>query len=208
MGLRPARDVPENDRTDAYRGDGDYARAARKRPHSSGCRVDFDTSTHVGRSKQRQNQLPDSPQLTAGEWVRVNWPNAPPQIRVPYRHTFRHKTSTRAEYDVRPDVPGSRGVCCSPVRLEFVVRPPLEAGPTPYSGRPNAHCSVAHARPYVRRRRSTAGGPPTRRGCVPRCRRPNAAGHVDRETLAGPFVDDGWPAASAPASRVHAAPST
>ena len=32
----------------------------------------------------------------------------------------------------------------SPVRLEFVVRPPLGAGPSPGSGRPNGHCSARH----------------------------------------------------------------
>ena len=58
-----------------------------------------------------------------------------------------------------------------PVRLEFVVRPPLGAGPSPGSGRPNGHCSVRHGPPCGRRRRSTACGPSTTRGCVPRCRR-------------------------------------
>src|SRR2546427_287471 len=38
-----------------------------------------------------------------------------------------------------------------PVRLEFVVRPPLGAGPSPGSGRPNAHCSARHRPPCVRR---------------------------------------------------------
>ena len=56
-----------------------------------------------------------------------------------------------------------------PVRLEFVVRPPLGAGPSPGSGRPNGHCSARHGPPCVRRRRSTACGPSTTRGCVPRC---------------------------------------
>ena len=55
-----------------------------------------------------------------------------------------------------------------PVRLEFVVRPPLGAGPSPGSGRPNGHCSVQHGPPCGRRRRSTACGPSTTRGCVPR----------------------------------------
>ena len=31
-----------------------------------------------------------------------------------------------------------------PVRLEFVVRPPLGAGPSPGSGRSNGHCSARH----------------------------------------------------------------
>ena len=65
-----------------------------------------------------------------------------------------------------------------PVRLEFVVRPPLGAGPSPGSGRPNGHCSVRHGPPCGRRRRSTACGPSTTRGCVPRCRRPDARRHV------------------------------
>ena len=34
-----------------------------------------------------------------------------------------------------------------PVRLEFVVRPPLGAGPRPGSGRPNGHCSARHGPP-------------------------------------------------------------
>jgi hypothetical protein len=62
--------------------------------------------------------------------------------------------------------------CCrglDGVRLEFVVRPPQEAGPGPGSGRPNARCSTGRGRSPVRRRRSTAGGPPTTRGYVPRC---------------------------------------
>ena len=67
-----------------------------------------------------------------------------------------------------------RGQQISPVRLEFVVRPPLGAGPSPGSGRPNGHCSVRHGPPCGRRRRSTACGPSTTRGCVPRCRRPDA----------------------------------
>ena len=37
-----------------------------------------------------------------------------------------------------------------PVRLEFVVRPPLGAGPSPGSGRPNGHCSVRHGPPCGR----------------------------------------------------------
>ena len=36
-----------------------------------------------------------------------------------------------------------------PVRLEFVVRPPLGAGPSPGSGRPNGHCSARHGPPCV-----------------------------------------------------------
>ena len=60
------------------------------------------------------------------------------------------------------------------VRLEFVVRPPLGAGPSPGSGRPNGHCSVRHGPPCVRQRRSTACGPSTTRGCVPRCSRPES----------------------------------
>ena len=64
------------------------------------------------------------------------------------------------------------------VRLEFVVRPPLGAGPSPGSGRPNGHCSVRHGPPCGRRRRSTACGPSTTRGCVPRCRRPDARRHA------------------------------
>ena len=35
----------------------------------------------------------------------------------------------------------------APVRLEFVVRPPLGAGPRPGSGRPNGHCSARHGPP-------------------------------------------------------------
>ena len=61
-----------------------------------------------------------------------------------------------------------------PVRLEFVVRPPLGAGPSPGSGRPNGHCSVRHGPPCGRRRRSTACGPSTTRGCGLRCRRPGS----------------------------------
>jgi hypothetical protein len=38
--------------------------------------------------------------------------------------------------------------------------------PGPGSGRPNARCSAQRGRPSVRRRRSTACGPPTTRGCV------------------------------------------
>ena len=45
-----------------------------------------------------------------------------------------------------------------PVRLEFVVRPPLGAGPSPGSGKPNGHCLVRHGPPCGRRRRSTANG--------------------------------------------------
>ena len=72
---------------------------------------------------------------------------------------------------------------CSPskwkaVRLEFVVRPPLGAGPRLGSGRPNGHCSARHGPPCVRWRRSTACGPSTTRGCVPRCRRPDARRHA------------------------------
>ena len=62
----------------------------------------------------------------------------------------------------------------SPVRLEFVVRPPPEAGPGPCSGRPNACCSTRRGRPRVLRRRSTANGRPTIRGYVPRCNRPGS----------------------------------
>ena len=65
-----------------------------------------------------------------------------------------------------------------PVRLEFVVRPPLGAGPSPLSGRSNGHCSARHGPPCVRRRRSTARGPSTTRGCVPRWRRPDARRHA------------------------------
>ena len=45
--------------------------------------------------------------------------------------------------------PRRRGWCRSggPVRLEFVVRPPLGAGPSPGSGRPNGHCSARHGPP-------------------------------------------------------------
>ena len=68
---------------------------------------------------------------------------------------------------VRDDAP-------RPVRLEFVVRPPLGAGPSPGSGRPNGHCSVRHGPPCGRRRRSTACGPSTTRGCAPRCSRPGS----------------------------------
>ena len=66
----------------------------------------------------------------------------------------------------------------TPVRLEFVVRPPLGAGPSPGSGRSNGHCSARHGPPCVRRRRSTACGPSTTRGCVPRWRRPDARLHA------------------------------
>ena len=65
-----------------------------------------------------------------------------------------------------------------PVRLEFVVRPPLGAGPSPGSGRSNGHCSARHGPPCVRRRRSTACGPSTTRRCVPRWRRPDARRHA------------------------------
>ena len=61
-----------------------------------------------------------------------------------------------------------------PVRLEFVVRPPLGAEPSPGSGKPNGHCSVRHGPPSGRRRRSMACGPSTTRGCVPRCSRPGS----------------------------------
>ena len=64
------------------------------------------------------------------------------------------------------------------VRLEFVVRPPLGAGPSPGSGRSNGHCSARHGPPCVHRRRSTACGPSTTRGCVPRWRRPDARRHA------------------------------
>ena len=60
------------------------------------------------------------------------------------------------------------------VRLEFVVRPPLGAGPSPGSGRSNGHCSARYGPPCGRQRRSTACGPSTTRGCVPRCRRPGS----------------------------------
>ena len=72
----------------------------------------------------------------------------------------------------------SRSTRGGPVRLEFVVRPPLGAGPSPGSGRPNGHCSARHGPPCGRQRRSTACGPSTTRGCVPRCRRPDARRHV------------------------------
>ena len=65
-----------------------------------------------------------------------------------------------------------------PVRLEFVVRPPLGAGPRPGSGIPNGHCSARHGPPCVRWRRATACGPSTTRGCVPRWRRPDARRHA------------------------------
>ena len=44
--------------------------------------------------------------------------------------------------------------------------------------RPNRHCSARHGPPCGRRRRSTACGPSTTRGCVPRCRRPDARRHA------------------------------
>ena len=47
----------------------------------------------------------------------------------------------------------------SPVRLEFVVRPPLGAGPSPGSGRPNGHCSARHGPPCVRRQREMVEEP-------------------------------------------------
>ena len=64
--------------------------------------------------------------------------------------------------------------CYRPVRLEFVVRPPLGAEPSPGSGRPNGPCSVRHGPPCGRQRRSTASGPSTTRGCVPRCSKPGS----------------------------------
>ena len=45
-----------------------------------------------------------------------------------------------------------------PVRLEFVVRPPLGAGPSPGSGRPNGHCSARHRPPCVRQPRQKPSG--------------------------------------------------
>ena len=68
----------------------------------------------------------------------------------------------------------SRVATPGPVRLEFVVRPPLGAGPSPGSGRSNGHCSARHGPPCFRQRRSTACGPSTTRRCVPRWRRPDA----------------------------------
>ena len=63
-----------------------------------------------------------------------------------------------------------------PVRLEFVVRPPLGSGPSPGSGRSNGHCSARHGPPCVRRkallegqRRRVTNGPFTH------CRRRRAA---------------------------------
>ena len=73
--------------------------------------------------------------------------------------------------DTRPERPAGRAAA---VRLEFVVRPPLGAEPSPGSGKPNGHCSVRHEPPSGRRRRSMACGPSTTRGCVPRCRRPGS----------------------------------
>ena len=61
-----------------------------------------------------------------------------------------------------------------PVRLEFVVRPPLGAEPNPGSGEPNGHCSVRHGPPSGRRRRSMACGPSTTRGFAPRFCRPGS----------------------------------
>ena len=79
---------------------------------------------------------------------------------------------------VRPRRSSFQTTSTSPVRLEFVVRPPLGAGPSPGSGRSNGHCSTRHGPPCVRRRRSTACGPSTTRGCVPRWRRPDARRHA------------------------------
>ena len=42
-----------------------------------------------------------------------------------------------------------------PVGLEFVIRPPLETGPCPGSGRSNAHGCIRHGPPCVRPRSLT-----------------------------------------------------
>ena len=51
------------------------------------------------------------------------------------------KVTGRAKYaeDFRVDGMLYAKLLLSPVRLEFVIRPPLEAGPYPGSGRSNAH---------------------------------------------------------------------
>ena len=61
-----------------------------------------------------------------------------------------------------------------PVGLEFVIRPPREAGPCPGSGRSNAHGCIRHGPPCVRPRSLTACSLPTTHGSVPRCRRPGS----------------------------------
>ena len=60
------------------------------------------------------------------------------------------------------------------VGLEFVIRPPLEAGPCPGSGRSNAHGCIRHGPPCVRPRSLTACSLPTTHGSVPRGSRPGS----------------------------------
>ena len=60
-----------------------------------------------------------------------------------------------------------------PVRLEFVVRPPLGDGPRPGSGRPNGledsvQLGTGHHGSVGEGQRRVACGPSTTRGCVPR----------------------------------------
>jgi hypothetical protein len=57
------------------------------------------------------------------------------------------------------------------VRLEFVVRLRLRAGPNLGSGRPTAHGSDRQRPPSVHCRRPTACDPPMMRDCAPCCSR-------------------------------------
>jgi transposase len=93
---------------------------------------------------------------------------------------------------------GQPAESAKPVRLEFVVRPPLGAGPGPGNGRPNARCSTRRGRSYGRRLTSTACGPPTTRGCGPRCSRPG-----NRQAS----VQDPGHSRTAPGREILAAPS-
>ena len=55
---------------------------------------------------------------------------------------------------------------------DFIVRPPLEAGPGPSSRRSDAHCSARRA--CFHHRRSTTSGASATRGCVTHYRRPGS----------------------------------
>ena len=94
------------------------------------------------------------------------------QERQPGRLVTDKLSSYRAAHRaVMPSV-----ACPSRIRCQA----PLGAGPSPGSGRSNGHCSARDGPPCGRRRRSTACGPSTTRGCVPRCRRPDARRQAPR----------------------------
>ena len=88
------------------------------------------------------------------------------------------RTDPDPQFLHRTDRPGSGDVEGRSATAPPRPRPPRGAGPSPGSGRSNGHCSARHGPPCVRRRRSTACGPSTTRGCVPPWRRPDARRHA------------------------------